>query len=404
MGNKSSFLFGFKGLWFIFPTLFIFLPGLCLAGNEINIKLPDSSTPGKSHLRARDFKKNIEGKMTQLFILKNRNGIQAGITNYGARLVGLWVPDSKGKMVDIVVGQGSIDGFVNSTEPFFGATIGRYANRIANGKFTLDGKTYSLPLNNGYNTLHGGTKGFHHQVWTAQKLGDTALQLEYESKDQEEGFPGNLKVKLIYTLTEENGLKMEYLATTDQKTVINLTNHAYFNLNGMGSGTILNHHLQILANHYTPVNENMIPTGNLDPVQGTPFDFLKPQEIGSRIDQNNIQLQYGNGYDHNFVLNFPGFEKPAATVIGDKTGIQLDIYTDQPGIQFYSGNYMASYNSLKGNHMDRFRSAFALETQHFPDSPNQPQFPSTVLNPGETYHTITIYSFHKAPRIIFANE
>ena len=354
------------------------------------------SEAGMRGLRDQDFRKLIHGKMSHLFILKNKKGMQAAITNYGARLVALWVQDRKGKWVDIVVGQGTVDGLVNSTEPFFGATIGRYANRIAKGKFTIDGVEYSLPLNNGPNTLHGGPHGFHNQVWESKNIQDTSLELEYTSKDMEEGFPGNLMVKLTYTLTEQNGLKMEYEAKTDKKTIINLTNHAFFNLNGIGSGTITDHSLRILAKRYTPVNETLIPTGNLESVEGTPFDFLEFHTIGSRIHENHIQLKYGGGYDHNYVLDEPGFKKAVASVRGDKSGIQMDIYTDQPGLQFYSGNFMEAKNSLKGHHSDGFRTAFALETQHFPDSPNQAQFPSTLLNPGEIYHTITEYDFSQS--------
>jgi len=342
----------------------------------------------------KNFETTIDGEKTDLYVLKNHNGMVAAITNYGGRLVSLLVPDKNGKMTDVVVGFNSIQDYENSTEPYFGATIGRFANRIAKGQFTLDGELYILYKNNGPNTLHGGRKGFHAVVWDANQLNDSTLQLHYVSKDMEENFPGNLDVTVTYSLTGDNGFKCEYKATTDKKTVVNLTNHAFFNLNGEGSGPILNHTVQIYANNYTPVDSTLIPTGKIEPVAGTPLDFTKPQTIGARINDNNEQLKYGKGYDHNFVLNNSNDSlRHAATVIGDKSGIVMDIYTQEPGLQFYSGNFMQSKNTFKGGSKDDFRTAFAMETQHFPDSPNQPSFPSTVLKPGETYHTETIYKF-----------
>jgi aldose 1-epimerase len=397
MGNKPSI--GKFKIRLIILTLSMILEFQFIFGSgTFRGEVSDSLAPGIEALRKKDFQKNIHGKMTHLYILKNKKGMQAAITSFGARLVGLWVRDQQGKLVDIVVGQGTVEGLALSTEPFFGATIGRYANRIAKGKFTLDGIIYTLPTNNGPNTLHGGTKGFHNQVWEAKMVNDTSLELGYLSKDMEEGFPGNLKVKIIYTLTENNALRMDYEAITDKKTVINLTNHAFFNLNGIGSGTILHHKLQIKADLYTPVDSTLIPTGKMESVGGTPFDFRKSTEIGARIQDINSQLEYGKGYDHNFVLN-KGKEnthplsEPKAQIIGEKTGIILEVFTDQPGIQFYSGNFMGSKNTLKGSHKDGFRTAFALETQHFPDSPNQPVFPSTILNPGEIYRSTTLYAF-----------
>ncbi|WP_285057701.1 aldose epimerase family protein [Pedobacter ginsengisoli] len=341
------------------------------------------------------FQKEIDGKKTNLYVLKNKNGMQAAFTNYGGRLVSLLVPDSAGKPVDVVVGFDSVDGFVNSTEPYFGATIGRYGNRIAKGKFTLDGKQYTLATNNGQNTLHGGKKGFQYVVWDAAQPDPQTLVLTYLSKDGEEGYPGNLNVKVTYSLTDDNELKMDYEATTDKKTLCNLTNHAFFNLNGEGSGPILGHLLQIYADQYTPVDTTLIPLGKHADVKGTPFDFTTPETIGKRIEEDNDQLKAGKGYDHNYVLN--GTEglgmTHAATVKGDKSGIVMDIYTQEPGLQFYSGNFMQSKNVFKGGAKDDFRTALALETQHFPDSPNQPGFPSTVLEPGKTYKTSSVYRF-----------
>ncbi|WP_316789348.1 aldose epimerase family protein [Pedobacter frigoris] len=341
------------------------------------------------------FQKEIDGKKTNLYVLRNKNKMEAAFTNYGGRLVSLLVPDSSGKLVDVVVGFDSVEGFEKSTEPYFGATIGRYGNRIAKGKFSLDGKEYTLFTNNGVNTLHGGKKGYQYVVWDASQPDAHTLVLSYLSKDMEEGFPGNLKVKVTYTLTDDNELKMDYEATTDKKTVVNLTNHAFFNLNGEGSGTILNHSLQIFADQYTPVDTTLIPLGKNASVKATPFDFTTATTIGKRIEEANDQLKAGKGYDHNFVLNgTQGMGMThAATVKGDKSGIVMDIYTQEPGLQFYSGNFMQSKNVFKGGAKDDFRTALALETQHFPDSPNQAAFPSTVLNPGQTYKTSSVYKF-----------
>jgi aldose 1-epimerase len=340
------------------------------------------------------FEKIIDGKQANLFVLKSKNNIQTAITNYGGRIVSLLVPaKNNGKMIDVVVGFKTLDDYINSTEPYFGATIGRYGNRIAKGKFTLDNKEYTLTTNNGLNTLHGGKKGFQYVVWDAAQPNDSTLELSYLSKDMEEGYPGNVTIKVTYALTGKNELKCVYEATTDKKTVINLTNHAFFNLNGEGSGTILNHSLQIFANTYTPIDSTLIPTGKTEPVAGTVFDFTKKITIGARIETANEQLKNGKGYDHNFVLNETITMKHAATVIGDKTNIIMDVYTDEPGLQFYSGNFMQSKNTFKNGTKDDFRTAFCLETQHFPDAPNQPQFPSTVLNKGEKYFTQSVYKF-----------
>ncbi|MBU1374230.1 MAG: galactose mutarotase [Bacteroidetes bacterium] len=340
------------------------------------------------------FDTTINNKKVKLYLLKNNKGMQAAITNLGGRIVSLLVPDSSGKLVDVIVGLGSAANYQSSTEPYFGATIGRYGNRIAKGKFTIDGKNYQSSLNNGANMLHGGKNGFQYQVWDAQQTNDQTIILKYVSKDMEEGFPGNLNVKVTYQITDNNEVKMDYEATTDKNTIVNLTNHAFFNLNGEGSGTILNHQLQIFADEFNTVDSTLIPTG-IDSVKGTPFDFTTLTKIGDRINTDNQQLKNGKGYDHNFILTgTKGLGMPhAATVIGDKTGIVMDIYTQEPGLQFYSGNFMQSKNKFKGGAMDDFRTAFALETQHFPDSPNHTNFPSTQLNVGDVYKTESIYKF-----------
>lgn len=354
-------------------------------------KIADSA---KTVLETKNFDTIIDGKKVNLFWIENQ-GIKAAFTNYGGRLVGLWVADKNGKPTDVVVGMNSAAGFKNATEPYFGATIGRVGNRIAKGKFTLEGKEYQVPLNNGKNALHGGVKGFQDVVWDAVKTNENTLVFSYVSPDGEQGFPGNLKVKVTYTIADDNSVKMEYEATTDKTTVVNLTNHAFFNLNGEGSGTILNHELQIYANEFTPVDEGLIPNGELKAVKNTPFDFTSKHTIGERIESKDEQLKFGKGYDHNYVLN--GTKKNglnhAATISGDKSGIVMDIFTQEPGLQFYSGNFMQSKNTFKSGSKDDFRTAFALETQHFPDAPNQPKFAPIVLKPGQKYHTVSYYQF-----------
>lgn len=379
---------------------FLLILSSCSNGGNETANGADTSTTADSSaskaasmtLDRKAFQSTIDGKQTDLYTLKNSNGMTAAITNYGGRIVSLLVPDKDGKMRDVVVGHGSVQDFVNSGEAYFGATIGRVGNRIANGKFTLDGKEYTLFKNNGPNTLHGGKKGFQAVVWDATQPNDTTLVLHYLSPDGEEGFPGNLDVTVTYSLTSDNGFKCDYKATTDKKTPVNLTNHAFFNLNGEGSGTINNHVLQINADRYTPVDSTLIPTGKIEPVAGTPFDFRQPTPIGQRVDQQNEQLKFGKGYDHNFVLNGSGMKK-AAIAVGDQSRIQMDVYTEEPGLQFYGGNFMQGKNTFKNGSKDEFRTAFCLETQHFPDAPNQPSFPSIVLLPGKTYQTSSLYKF-----------
>jgi len=343
------------------------------------------------------FSDSLDGKTTALYILRNKNNAAVAITNYGARVVSLLVPDKNGAMTDVAVGYDSIGKYIHQPESYFGAIVGRYGNRIAKGKFTLNGREYKLPTNNGPNSLHGGLHGFGAHVWDAKKLNDSTLELTYLSQDQEEGYPGNLQSKVTYTLSGDsaNSLKIDYEATTDKPTVVNLTNHTYFNLNGQGNGTINNHLLQLNADKYTPVDSTLIPTGKIEPVAGTPFDFRQPTAIGARIDSPNQQLKFGKGYDHNFVLNpnkGTGLNL-AATVLGDQSGIFMEVWTMEPAIQFYGGNFMNGSNPLKGGKRDDHRTAFCLETQHYPNSPNQPSFPSTTLQPGKQYKTSTVYKF-----------
>ena len=383
----------------IFSTILAILLVSCNTDKKKEMKSPgtnDSTSTGINLPDRKDFTDTVDGKPTDLYVLKNSRGVTLAITNYGGRFVGLWVPDKNGGMKDVVVGFKAVNEYINSTEPYFGATIGRVGNRIAKGKFTLDGKEYTLFTNNGPNTLHGGKKGFQAVVWDAQQANDSTLILKYTAKDGEEGFPGNLNVTVTYGINNNNEVTMNYEATTDKKTVVNLTNHAFFNLNGEGSGTINNHVLQINADGYTPVDATLIPTGIIAPVAATPFDFTKPMSIGSRLDTAaNVQLQYGKGYDHNFALrnnNTTGLQH-AATIAGDVSGIVMEVHTQEPGLQFYGGNFMQSQNVFKGGSKDDFRTAFCLETQHFPDAPNQASFPSIILEPGKTYRTSSVYKF-----------
>ncbi|MCL4483375.1 MAG: galactose mutarotase [Bacteroidetes bacterium] len=347
-------------------------------------------------LKAEDFKKNIDGKTTNLYFLKNGN-IQAAITNYGGRIVGLCTPDKTGKMGDVVLGFSSIDGYLNAKEVFHGALIGRVGNRIAKGKFSLDGQEYTLPLNNKVNHLHGGPGGFHNVVWDIKSTTDSSIVLNYLSKDGEMGYPGNLTVEVQYLLNSKNELVITYKATTDKSTPVNLTNHAFWNLAGEGSGTINDHLLTINADAYTAVDSTLIPLGGNEPVNGTPFDFRAGKAIGTDLAQveTNIQLKYGHGYDHNFALNKPtaGEMTLAATVVEPVSGRIMEIFTQEPAIQFYGGNFMDGADTGKSGKKYNFRESFALETQHSPDSPNNANFPSIILKPSEVYHTQSIYRF-----------
>lgn len=340
------------------------------------------------------FDTTIDGKQVGLYYIQNKNGLKAAITNYGARMVGMLVPDKHSQLRDVVIGFDKLVHFIAAEEPFFGAVVGRYGNRIAKGRFSLDGNTYQLDINNGVNSLHGGRTGFHNRVWDVVYADSTSIQLRYLSLDGEEGYPGNLTTTVTYTLTVDNELKMDYLLSTDKATVVNITNHNFWNLNGEGSGSINNHQLKILAERFIEVDSTLIPV-NISKVENTPFDFRNYNAIGARLTINNTQLKYGGGYDHNYVLDKGLTNQPelVASARGDQSGIQMDVFTTEPGMQFYGGNVMKGKHILKSGSKDDHQTAFCLETQHYPDSPNQPDFPSTVLEPKNIYKSSTIYKF-----------
>ena len=348
-----------------------------------------------------DFKGKFDGKEVQLFTLKNKSGLVAQITNFGGRVVALWTPDRNGKFSDIVTGYGTLDEYLKSNEVYFGALIGRFGNRIANGKFALDGVNYQLEINNGKNSLHSGPTGFHNVVWSARPFqnqnNEDALELKYLSHDGEGGFPGNLSVTVVYTLTNKNELKINYSAATDKKTVINLTNHTFFNLFGYSDGvanSINSHILQINASNYTPTDEGLIPTGKIASVKDTPMDFTKPTTIAQRVNEPFQTLTYGKGYDHNWILDKKANELTEAVVIQEPSnGRVLRVFTTEPAVQFYGGNFFEGKDIGKYGEKYNYRTSFVLETQHYPDSPNQPTFPTTVLNPGAIYKQTCIYKF-----------
>lgn len=332
-----------------------------------------------------------------LYTLSNAHGMQARIITYGGIVTSLTAPDREGRYADVVLGYDTLDGYLKDS-PYFGSLIGRYGNRIAQGRFELNGKLYTLATNNGPNHLHGGTVGFDKVVWKVAQAEVTPqgpqLTLTYLSRDGEEGYPGNLNVTAVYTLTPDNGLRLDYTATTDQDTIVNLTQHSYFNLRG--AGDILGHEMRIHASHFTPVDPTLIPTGELRPVAGTPFDFRNSFRIGARIDAEDEQLKFGKGYDHNWVIDAAQAQsslRTTATVYEPETGRVLEVLSDQPGLQFYSGNFLDGSIQGKGGRTYAFRNGFCLEPQHFPDSPNQPSFPSVVLKRGETYRNTIIYRF-----------
>ena len=349
----------------------------------------------KPMIKPEAFHKLVDGKQVELYKLKNKNGLEMAVTNYGGRVVSLMVPDKNGIMEDVVLGYESIDGYLNSNEQYFGASIGRYGNRIAKGSFSLDSVKYQLAINNTPNSLHGGVKGFSARVWDAVPKGENELTLSLVSADMEEGYPGELKVTVNYKLTDNNEFAITYRAETSKPTVINLTNHSYFNLHGAGNGEILDHLLYLNSDKYTPVDSTLIPTGNIESVTGTPFDFTTPVAIGTRINDKNEQLAYGLGYDHNFVLNKvdPNTVSLAASVYEPQSGRFMEVFTNEPGVQFYTGNFLKGKEVGKQNKQYNFRSALCLETQHFPDSPNHAEFPSVVLKPGDIYNSVCIYKF-----------
>jgi aldose 1-epimerase len=343
------------------------------------------------------FGKTPDGRQVELYTLTNANGLKARIITYGAILVSLEVPDRNGNFDDIVLGYDTLDEYIKNN-PYFGAIVGRYGNRIGKARFTLNGVEYKLAANDGKNHLHGGIKGFDKVVWNAETIKHedcVALKLTYLSKDGEEGYPGSLSCTVIYDLTNKDELKIIYEAETDKPTPINLTHHSYFNLAGQGSRDILDHGLMLNADRFTPVDEGLIPTGELRSVKGTPMDFTRPMAIGARINDNYEQLRFGKGYDHNWVLSKTGDSLTlAARVLEPTTGRVMEIYTTEPGIQFYSGNFLDGSNVGKGGKVYKHRYAFCLETQHFPDSPNKPNFPSVILKPGEIYKHLTVHKFY----------
>jgi aldose 1-epimerase len=344
------------------------------------------------------FKGSHKGKPTALFTLKNSNGMVAQITNFGGKIVSLFVPDRKGNLTDIVLGYDNIEDCIKGN-PYFGAICGRYANRIANGRFIIEGKTYQLPINNGPNSLHGGPEGFNNQVFDSKGVIKTkngeAVEMFYLSKDEEMGYPGSLTVKITFTLSDKNELTLDFEAKTDKATHVNICGHSYFNLAGEGNGDILGHELSINSDKFTPVSETLIPTGELRPVAGTPMDFIKPKVIGKNIDDDYDQLKYGKGYDHNWVLNKKktGELSLAATCFEPKSGRVMEVYTTQPGVQLYTGNWLDGNDKGKGGKAYFMRSGLCLETQNFPDSPNKPNFPSTLLKPDQTYKHACVYKF-----------
>ena len=345
-------------------------------------------------LNKSDFRKVIDGKETDLFTLVNTIGTTIELTNYGARVVSIWTKDKKGNFDDIVLGCSSIDEYVEINERYFGATIGRYGNRIKNAVFKIDGIEYNLNKNNGKNNLHGGNIGFNDVIWDVKQINSSKIEFKYFSKHLEEGFPGNLEVKVHYSLNESNELKIEYYAETDMKTHVNLTHHSFFNLEGVyKNSSIHDHLLYINADSYTPVGMDMIPNGKIKKVKDSPFDFRKPTKIGERIDSDDNQLKYGNGYDHNFVLNSKSVDEISAKLFDPVSGRFIEVHTNEPGLQFYSGNFLNEKTIGKNRVNYKRRSALCLETQHFPNSPNQNSFPSTILEPNEKYYSICIYKF-----------
>lgn len=359
----------------------------------------DASQPTRSITRAA-FGTTAEGESVHLYMLTNAHGLEMQVTDYGGIITSLRVPDRSGEFADVVLGFDSIAPYLTNP-PYFGALIGRYGNRIAGGRFTLDGETYTLATNNGPNHLHGGRTGFDKVLWQVEsfeRADEVGLMLSYTSPDGEEGYPGTLRTRVTYTLTNDNEVVVDYHATTDKATPVNLTQHSYFNLAGADARDVLDHVVTLNADRFTPVDSTLIPTGELRAVDGTPFDFRTPTPIGARIDEDDAQLRHGLGYDHNFVLNKPngaGPDEPtlAARVYEPTSGRVLEIRTTEPGMQFYSGNFLDGTLTGKNGVVYRHRSGFAMETQHFPDSPNQPAFPSTMLRPGEEYRSRTVFRF-----------
>jgi aldose 1-epimerase len=375
---------------FHFNAVLLVTLGLLMSGCQSN---PDNNkeiiVPENG---SKSFYGIVEGDSVYAYTLKNKKGMKAVITNYGGTLLELWTPDRTGKMDNVVLGYDSLSGYLQKTNPYFGALVGRYANRIARASFTLDGKIYTLAANDHGNTLHGGFKGFDKVIWTVNQVNDSSLSLAYTSHDGEEGYPGNLNVQVVYTVKSGDALMIDYTAITDKKTPVNLTNHAYFNLSAGKDSTVLNQELTIRAHDYTPVNDSLIPTGLISPVINTPMDFQKPKKIGKDLDKVK------GGYDHNYVISKKdSVISLAATLFDPGTGRLMEVWTSQPGIQVYTGNFLDG--SLTGRNEKKIvqHGALCLETQHFPDSPNQPSFPNSILEPGNTFHETTIYRFSFKP-------
>jgi aldose 1-epimerase len=364
------------------------------------VKVEPGSICSPTEIRPAAFHRMIDGSQVDLYTLGNSNGLEAKITNYGGIVVSLTVPDRNGKLGDVVLGYDTLNKYIGTT-PYFGALIGRFGNRIANGRFTLNGIEYQLAQNDGSNGLHGGRKGFDKVVWQADEV-DTkngpALKLTYTSKDGEENYPGALDCAVTYTLTNKNELKIEYAAQTDKPTFVNLTHHSYFNLKDGGASDILEHELMIKAGKFTPIDKGLIPTGELRPIAGTPFDFSKPGPIGTRVENDDEQLKFAKGYDHNWVLDREGKDlELAASLYEPASGRFMEVLTTEPGLQFYCGNFLDGTNRGKGGTVYQHRTGVCLETQHFPDSPNRPEFPTTELKPGEKYIQTTVYRFSTMP-------
>jgi aldose 1-epimerase len=389
--NRSSKMK--KGIWAILVSAAVLFYISGCNKKETTVKDPQAKETNQMSVNKESFGQTPDGKQIFLYTLTNANGLRARIMNYGAILVSLEVPDKDGNISDVTLGYDTLDGYIKNNSPYFGATVGRYANRIGGAKFTLNGVEYKLAANDGNNHLHGGIKGFDKVVWTADDLSadgeEAKVKLSYVSEDGEEGYPGNLACSITYSLTNNDELKLNYKAETDKTTIVNLTHHSYFNLAGQGNGDILNHVLMIDADNYTPVDEGLIPTGEIKSVKGTPMDFTTPMAIGSRIDQ------VPGGYDHNYVLNSGGGTMAlCARVSEPTTGRIMEVYSLEPGIQFYSGNFLDGSITGKDGKVYKKHYGFCLETQHFPDSPNKPDFPSVILNPGRKYTTETIYKFY----------
>lgn len=354
---------------------------------------PVQKEPTLSGLSASNFQTEKDGKKTDLFVLKNANGMEVCITNFGGRIVSAMVPDKEGVMLDVVHGFDSIQDYMKHPTDF-GATIGRYANRINQGRITVEGVEYQLPQNNYGHCLHGGPNGFQYAVFDVVNADDRSLTLSYTSKDGEEGFPGNLTCQVTFTLTDDNAIDISYDAETDRTTVVNMTNHSYFNLDGDASKTNAHYLLTLDADHYTPVDSTFMTTGEILPVEGTDMDFRQPVAVGARIDNDFVQLKYGKGYDHNWVLNTQGdMNRPCATLSSPVSGIVLEVFTSEPGIQIYAGNFLDGTLSGKKGAVYGHRSAICLETQKYPDTPNKPEWPSALLKPGEKYTSRCIYKF-----------